>query len=329
MSHVDRSGSMLSRSEGIPAQSMPLMAGTTEASTLWPQWNASSIDDPQMLARSHPYNTTWDVENTTSERQYPSSARHWGGNDTRQVGPAYVSPYPDVWQSPNERFPMPAPGNQVWQQPSPAFTDYQQLSPSRSDGSSSTYASSIPSPYPTGVPVIKLEDTPTSAPFSAQYGFGNAIHHTPTLAGSEFYTTSSAWSRKPFSTPMPSIGQQAEDVKQSYDSDYSHDIDSVRPGSNDPRMLNTNTTGRRGSPTPDTATIQCEICDKVFQRTNNLQTHMQVHDPERSHPHKCAFAGCGRGFVRKTDLARHEQSVGHAFSFSSAESQSASNPTDR
>ncbi|KAI9668037.1 MAG: hypothetical protein M1821_000857 [Bathelium mastoideum] len=53
----------------------------------------------------------------------------------------------------------------------------------------------------------------------------------------------------------------------------------------------------------------CEICDMPFERSYNLKSHMDTHDPDRPKPFKCEHEGCQREFVRKTDLTRHVQSV--------------------
>ncbi|KAF2816251.1 uncharacterized protein BDZ99DRAFT_514848 [Mytilinidion resinicola] len=66
---------------------------------------------------------------------------------------------------------------------------------------------------------------------------------------------------------------------------------------------------RRNPTTPQNANYACEICHKLFQRSYNHKAHMTTHDPLREHPHKCPYPNCQRGFVRKTDLSRHEQSV--------------------
>lgn len=59
----------------------------------------------------------------------------------------------------------------------------------------------------------------------------------------------------------------------------------------------------------------CEICDMPFERSYNLKSHLETHDPDRQKPFKCEYEGCSREFVRKTDLTRHVQSVRHKTKF--------------
>ncbi|KEP54382.1 C2H2-type zinc-finger protein [Rhizoctonia solani 123E] len=47
----------------------------------------------------------------------------------------------------------------------------------------------------------------------------------------------------------------------------------------------------------------------AFARQFNLKTHMATHDPNRTKPHVCHHAGCGRSFSRKHDLGRHLVSI--------------------
>jgi len=60
----------------------------------------------------------------------------------------------------------------------------------------------------------------------------------------------------------------------------------------------------------ENANCACKKCGKLFQRTYNLKAHMETHDPNRSQPHSCLYHGCDKKFVRRTDLLRHEHSVG-------------------
>lgn len=61
---------------------------------------------------------------------------------------------------------------------------------------------------------------------------------------------------------------------------------------------------------PAHAAYRCQLCpDKGFARRYNYNQHMLTHDSYRKKDNVCTFPGCGKEFVRKTDLARHDQSV--------------------
>lgn len=63
---------------------------------------------------------------------------------------------------------------------------------------------------------------------------------------------------------------------------------------------------------PAHASHLCPICPgKGFARKYNFTQHMLTHEPCRRKENVCQWQGCGKEFVRKTDLARHEQSVHH------------------
>jgi hypothetical protein len=61
---------------------------------------------------------------------------------------------------------------------------------------------------------------------------------------------------------------------------------------------------------PANAAYRCHLCiDKGFARRYNYNQHMLTHDVTRRKDNICPVEGCGKEFVRKTDLARHDQSV--------------------
>jgi hypothetical protein len=65
---------------------------------------------------------------------------------------------------------------------------------------------------------------------------------------------------------------------------------------------------RRRDPARDK--FRCELCPKQsFCRKYNLDQHMLTHDVYRKKEHVCQSEGCGRPFVRKTDLNRHIDTV--------------------
>ncbi|KAH0542018.1 hypothetical protein FGG08_003567 [Glutinoglossum americanum] len=66
---------------------------------------------------------------------------------------------------------------------------------------------------------------------------------------------------------------------------------------------------RRTMTSANEANHECHVCGKLFGRSYNFKAHMETHDPGRAYPHVCDYKDCGKKFVRKTDLTRHQQSV--------------------
>ena len=195
-----------------------------------------------------------------------------------------------------------------------AFDDH--ASPGRSEYSTSTHASCMSSPYThsdsflrtAGSPMIKLEEptdimrprvrhTPEQQPFS------ESMLVTP----SDLFTTPIT----PFDEQdaMPAIIASSSDVEAKPAPRPLRPAHRRAFSSEDVRGVLSEDRQKRGFTKPENASCHCKQCGKLFQRSYNLKAHMETHAPGRIKPHTCQYAGCGRDFVRRTDLARHQQSV--------------------
>jgi hypothetical protein len=217
----------------------------------------------------------------------------------------YVTSCEEPWSNAYDTV-VPMSGHQpAWEQSNMGFSNYQQPSPSRSDGSASTQVSGLSSPYNHPSPLIKLENPPDLSPYSTRYAFEATNHQQPKFIGTGATPIISPQSHRPIGTSLVSYGHPTEDIKYDFDA---YNLESLSLSS-DPRISNPGARSKRGHTSPEEAVCSCEICGKPFKRANNLKTHMETHAPDRSHPHRCEYDDCTRAFVRKTDLVRHEQSV--------------------
>ncbi|OJD40364.1 epithelial zinc-finger ezf protein [Diplodia corticola] len=129
-----------------------------------------------------------------------------------------------------------------------------------------------------------------------------------------------SYDHSPDSGPMIKIEPQNE-LASEEDSVVGHQPLTVSPQrlgnvkhtttQSDDSTVNTSTvrTRSRRATTRENANHQCHICGKLFQRGYNHSAHMETHNPNRKKPNACPRQGCGKRFVRRTDLHRHDQSV--------------------
>ncbi|KAL2912721.1 hypothetical protein HK105_207829 [Polyrhizophydium stewartii] len=58
---------------------------------------------------------------------------------------------------------------------------------------------------------------------------------------------------------------------------------------------------------PESFKFSCTMCDRVFTRKYNLDSHILMH--QNIKPFKCTHPGCSEAFVRKYDLKRHVRTL--------------------
>lgn len=125
----------------------------------------------------------------------------------------------------------------------------------------------------------------------------------------------------PYETAYPSPGMSRYDPAPSYNFDHrslekTPSEGSVGSSHSTSRSYYATSTGNRERSRnrrhtdPAHALYRCPICtDKGFARRYNYTQHMLTHDSHRKKEHVCTYPGCGKQFVRKTDLTRHDQSL--------------------
>lgn len=200
--------------------------------------------------------------------------------------------------------------SQLWEpfRPNDTHEVHRDLSPERSEYSTSSYQSTTSSPFvhsesyatAVGSPMVKVESEPI-------------MEHEPLFEGVPSTQESPAVKRRDFaSIPgpasqhylQPSFSSDAEDGKPGSRPDYRRESSTA-----DTEDLQFIGRRKRSLTRPENASCSCEICGKLFQRCYNLKAHMETHDANRSIPHKCKHPGCGKRFARRTDLLRHNESV--------------------
>lgn len=141
---------------------------------------------------------------------------------------------------------------------------------------------------------------------------GHRLSDPPmTVAPERLSASMFAYSNAYNTPPMPRFDSATEDGQDtaSYSS-LSYDGRRRSPSYRESSAAATHRTRIRRNPTtPENANFKCEVCGKLFQRSYNHKTHMEIHDPAREFPNPCLYPHCNKKFVRRTDLVRHEKSV--------------------
>ncbi len=171
------------------------------------------------------------------------------------------------------------------------------------------------------LPVVKVEGSAWTPEMSFPVDTSAEMNGLPSLrepaltvaperlsAGVYPYDNPYACSPMPKYEPMYGYGVEKFEREHSEDSTGSMQMGQSRfvtpGGSRGDRLRN------RRHTDPANASYHCPLCpEKGFARKYNYNQHMLTHDTYRKKENICMYPGCGKEFVRKTDLARHDQSV--------------------
>lgn len=205
--------------------------------------------------------------------------------------------------------------SQLWDlfQHTAALSTVRDPSAERSEYSTSSFQSAASSPIVRsdcyGIaagrsPLVKIESEQAVSDSSLFHGIP-ALQEPSPVRSRDFAVPQAAASDRYVSPGFQSTLSDGADLKPSLQPDYRRahsaaDTEEIRYQGRRKRSL----TG------PENASCSCEVCGKFFQRCYNLRAHMETHDANRSMPNKCKYPGCGKRFVRRTDLMRHNESVG-------------------
>ncbi|ORY09677.1 hypothetical protein BCR34DRAFT_589151 [Clohesyomyces aquaticus] len=161
---------------------------------------------------------------------------------------------------------------------------------------------------------IKLEGGPAEWEIEDE---SSAAHgqHPLTVSPDRLTTSIFPYDQSYASSPLPKFEPKFEiPTEEGFESrDFGGMLCEPRQRSHRGRENSTSTSARvrvrRNKTTAANATHSCDVCGKLFQRSYNHKTHMEIHNPSRRKDHSCEYKDCERRFVRRTDLERHMKSV--------------------
>ncbi|KAL6710072.1 hypothetical protein ACN47E_009863 [Coniothyrium glycines] len=242
----------------------------------------------------------------------PQPSENWGGHYSSGASPLINEALADPWQSgafdhPVSRSPLPWTSTQT--SPRSSLSSYtREMSSFSHEDSEAAF------------PVIKLEqpmwnaDIQFATEVSTQMGSLSSTRQQPMTVAPErlsngiyAYGTTYTSPAMPRYEASPVFDYDNGNVErapseESVGSFHSRDRSIITIGG-----ITRERTRNRRHTDPAHAAYRCHLCpEKGFARRYNYSQHMLTHDACRRKDNICH---CGKEFVRKTDLARHEQSV--------------------
>ncbi|UPX18982.1 uncharacterized protein EKO05_0009262 [Ascochyta rabiei] len=292
-----------------PPFNSPYQTHTSRADTmLEPPYLSSSRNEampnhPQGLGL---YNYRHQVPTTLPSS--PSSSDSWSGHVSTGTLPPMTQPIADPWSSGAYEHPVarsPQPWNAAQMSPRSSVSSVSMVPVYSHHGTDNTYHE-----ISHGIGAVRLGDQVWTP--DARYG-----HSEPALPSSRQYPLTVAPER--LSGSILSYDNAYEPTHMAAPAPEYNDQPSPRrasretsTGSQSDFPATTVHRQRRGSRKQTElgqAQYSCLMCQKGFSRQYNYKQHMLTHDPNRKKDHVCLWDGCGRSFVRRTDLDRHHRSV--------------------
>lgn len=303
--HASRSG--MTHSGAQPTSTNPMGITSYNASRMmpsmhpWTGWNQQTAFQSDTMPPLEQADYTGTIRSAAGLSYLPpteESSEFPKGYDTQAMQPSYVSPYASVYDSSRVMRSDTFPDYATWSSNQMPLNS-QQPSPNRSDGSVATHVSSLSSPYGGPLSLFKVEGQCDYQTYDPRYCVDSTVHNQPRFGGSDMNGTGSS--------RLNESVRLSDDLKNTVEPYQPCGIQSL--SLSDSKVLTRDPSSTRVYNSPDANELQCRICGKRFQRENNLKTHMRTHDPNRVHTHVCEYPDCGAVIGRKTDLARHRNSV--------------------
>lgn len=297
---------------GLPYATSTHGAATSQ-STTW----APAYDTPQGLGLQHPPDSFFSRHaGSTVIPQSNATSFTWPADLTPMHTPATSQCFRRDSCSGNFDPPTTVHPSQLWEpfHPAASLGMARDMSPGRSEYSTSSYQSTTSSPYvhsdsypaAAASPMVKVESEAASANPAVLHS-GLLLQEPPSIHVRDFAASSARRSQQS-SGRLSASASDAGDIKPSLRPGYRRAYSAA-----DTEELKFMGRRKRSLTRPENASCSCDICGKLFQRCYNLKAHMETHDTHRNMPNKCKYPDCGKRFVRRTDLTRHNESVRRPF----------------
>ncbi|ENI10676.1 hypothetical protein COCC4DRAFT_46376 [Bipolaris maydis ATCC 48331] len=243
----------------------------------------------------------------------PQPSPNWNGQFANVSSPGdFANPYlSGAFDYPVSRSPLPWSSAQVSPRSSLSYT--REMSAFSHDGSEHAYPSVVKVETPSWSPQIQYS---TDGP-GHMHGLPNSRQDSLTVAperlSTSMYPCENAYPSPALlrseANPMYNYNDVVYERAPSEGSLHSPQSRKACPSLAVTAVQRRQTRNRRHTD-PAHAAYLCKLCpDKGFARKHNLTQHLLIHEPVRRKDHVCPYEACGKEFVRRADLVRHDECV--------------------